>query len=439
MTKFSLFLSRPLFFVVLIFFASCSKENIKKEVDSSVEDRQVNKGEKALFDNDFLVPIESAQLIAERINMTVSDALKIGRNSINKVEAAFTLPTEDGSPALYIFNYEKDGFIVISADERHNPICAIVPIGKYEKVEAPLGLIEWLEVTAHYISMLRKNEIDNTIPARKQWLKVLNDIGEGSRILYEGCCPECPYYPDCIDFPDMGCGGYVDCPYVDPCGSYTTITKGPYLTTTWNQGCTYNEQCPNKNCDACFSNDNAWTGCVATAISQVLRYWAHPHTQGYNYASMPNFSGNSEVQRMMRDVGNSVDMDYGCDGSGADSDKTPGSFKNTFGYSSASRSSYGSGSYQTVKSNLDFSRPVILDACRTRTNRFLGLIYTYSNCHAWVCDGYQSYQNNCYGYLYFHMNWGWGGSYNGWYAFNSWTPGSYNYQYAKDFCYNIYP
>src|SRR5690554_7272964 len=35
------------------------------------------------------------------------------------------------------------------------------------------------------------------------------------------------------------------------------------------------------------------------------------------------------------------------------------------------------------------------------------------------------------GYLYFHMNWGWGGNHDGWFAFNNVDSGNGNYQYAR--------
>jgi hypothetical protein len=189
----------------------------------------------------------------------------------------------------------------------------------------------------------------------------------------------------------------------------------------------------------CSSNENAWTGCVATAMAQILRYWGHPCSQAYNYATMPNNSGNSEVQRMMRDLGNAVDMDYGCDGSGADGDKTDNAFKDDFCFSSASRSNYGSGSYLTVIQDINAEKPVLLDGCSERKQVWGFLWYKYSDCHMWVCDGYELNQNSCYSTLKFHMNWGWGGSFNGWYGSNSWSPGAFNFQYAQEFTHNIHP
>lgn len=68
---------------------------------------------------------------------------------------------------------------------------------------------------------------------------------------------------------------------------------------------------------------------------------------------------------------------------------------------------------------------------------FFGLFYTVHDCHAWVCDGYTSVKNNCFFSLKLHMNWGWDGYYDGWYAYNHWNPGNINFQYAQDITHNI--
>jgi hypothetical protein len=116
-----------------------------------------------------------------------------------------------------------------------------------------------------------------------------------------------------------------------------------------------------------------------------------------------------------------------------------------FGFTSATRSNYTSSSYITVRNNLNNGWPVILDGCANRKRAWL-FFWKYSNCHMWVCDGYRQQANSCYSYLYFHMNWGWNRagqtfSLNGWFAFNNWNIPSIdvNYQYAKDYTYNIHP
>ena len=91
--------------------------------------------------------------------------------------------------------------------------------------------------------------------------------------------------------------------------------------------------------------------------------------------------------------------------------------------------------YNTIKSELNSSRPVILSGYNVR-DTFLGFPTRYEQGHEWVCDGYQETYSNGYGYLYFRMNWGWDGNRDGWYAFNNWTitfanGSTVHYQYYK--------
>jgi len=431
-----------------IFLFSCSKdpEKAKEEAKTSQQTQvQSRENSLSLFGNDHVVPAYVAKSLAEKINLTVSEAMRVGTStSVRTVDSLFTIFDSLGTPVMYIANYADDGYIVISADDRHEPICALVEQGRYEVAEVPSMLLEWFYITFENILLVRSGAINSSHFADGEWVRAIKNIGEEEYLVIEDCCPECPNYPECLNHPTIGCGEPdIRCEGGggDPCAPYTTTIKGPLMTTRWNQGCTYNEQCPDKDCDdVCFSNENAWTGCVATAMAQILRYWAHPCSQAYTYATMPNNSGNSEVQRMMKDVGDAVDMDYGCDGSGADGDKTDNAFKDDFCFSSASRSNYNSGSYQTVVQNIDANRPVLLDGCSKRKRVWGFLWYTYSDCHMWVCDGYERHQNSCYSILKFHMNWGWGpNGGNGWFYYNTWNPGSFNFQYAQEFAHNIHP
>jgi hypothetical protein len=432
-----------------VFLSSCSKDLEKvKEETKTPQPIQVQSREEfsSLFGNDHIVPAYVARTLAEKINMAVPEVMRIGSISTTRVvDSLFTISDSLGTPVMYIANYVEDGYIVVSADERHEPICALVNQGKYETTEVPSMLLEWLDITFENILLVRSGVISSSNFADGEWARVIKDIGEEEYLTFDDCCPECPNYPECLTHPTIGCGepdihceggGGND----DPCWPYTTNTKGPLMTTKWGQECSYNNQCPDLDCPGvCSSHEHALTGCVATALAQVIRYWSHPCSQNYDYSTMPNGLGNSEVQRLMRNAGDAVDMDYGCDASSADGDKTDNALKDDFCYSSASRSGYSSGSYQTVVQNIDANKPVLLDGCRTRKKKFPWLWYTYSNCHLWVCDGYERHQNSCYSILKFHMNWGWRGNHNGWYYYNSWNTGSSNYQYAQEFTYNIHP
>lgn len=435
----------------MLFLPSCSKEDEMLRKEKSVQAKMTNgtssiesrENVPSLFGYGKVVPANIALSVAERINMSVSGAMVVGSSTtIRVVDGLFTITDRLGTPVMYIANYAGGGFVVISADERHDPICAVAEQGKYESAEVPSMLLDWLDMTFENVQLVRLAENSSSNYAGMEWFSLIKEIGKEEYLVVDDCCPECPNYPECETHPWIGCGApNIDCDGGgDPCGSYVTTTKGPLMTTRWNQGCTYNNLCPDKNCDdVCFSNENALTGCVATAMAQIMRYWSHPCTQAYNYATMPNNSGNGEVQRMMRDIGDAVDMDYGCDSSGADGDETDNAFTNDFCFGSADRDGYGSGSYQVVIQDINADRPVLLDGCSTRKRKFPWLWYTYSDCHMWVCDGYERNQNNCQSLLKFHMNWGWGGANNGWYGFNSWNPGTLNFQYAKDFTHNIHP
>ncbi|MFT3910082.1 MAG: C10 family peptidase [Ferruginibacter sp.] len=326
------------------------------------------------------------------------------------------------NPALYIFNfYEQGGYVIISADLNHEPICAFADEGTVDmKDNLPGGFLIWLSKTVENIEIIRDKKYDNSKNAQPAWIDLANQPGltllkaEISKYLPL----EAPPAPD------------------DPCpGSYYSKV-GPFLTTTWGQGCQYNALCPDKNCTQC-GNKRPQTGCVATAMAQIIRYWAPTNNNfGYNYGSMPSrctdATVNTEVQRLMRDAGQSVNMHYGCDASSASDDDVPAALRWTFGFQPMQFGTYYNDSYLTVKNNLQHHWPVLLQGCTT------------SDCHEWVCDGYLANGNNCYGYLFFHMNWGWDGmgmAFNGggWFAFDNWNSyiGNSAYNYARTYTHEI--
>ncbi|WP_423811924.1 C10 family peptidase, partial [Pseudomonas aeruginosa] len=60
------------------------------------------------------------------------------------------------------------------------------------------------------------------------------------------------------------------------------------MTTHWDQGSNYNELCP---WDASVRQRSV-TGCVATTMAQIMRYWSYPargtgsHTYNSPYGSL---------------------------------------------------------------------------------------------------------------------------------------------------------
>jgi len=153
---------------------------------------------------------------------------------------------------------------------------------------------------------------------------------------------------------------------------------------------------------------------------------------------MPLNSGSNETAKLMRDIGNSVNMDYGGDGSSADTEtEARNSFVNHFGYSSNAK--FISYSISTVVQQLKWKYPVLM---RGGDKKYWGgLIPYYSDGHAWVCDGFKSitYHDSGNSYLRFHMNWGWNGTNNGWYSCNNFNPGGYDFNYKTGCVINIHP
>lgn len=224
-------------------------------------------------------------------------------------------------------------------------------------------------------------------------------------------------------------------------GSYSprnTTSVSPMLTTTWNQDPYYNNLCPDS------AGIHAVTGCTATATAQVMKFWnwpvtgtgSHTYTDDnfgtlsanfgattYQWSSMPNALNSSSttaqinaVATLMFHVGVAVEMDYGIGSSGAYTNSygysdlacSENALKDYFGYKSTTiHSVYKDNTTDAVwvsilTAEMDAGRPVIESGHG-------------GGGHAFVCDGYD---NNGL----FHINWGWGSAYDGYFAHNALNP-----------------
>jgi streptopain len=234
---------------------------------------------------------------------------------------------------------------------------------------------------------------------------------------------------------------------------------GPLVTTTWGQDSPHNLLTPN----------NYSTGCVATAMAQVMKYHQWPNeynwsimVDNYNSSSISQESKN-EVAKLMRIAGTSVSTSYGKDGSGAQTSDVPFALKTYFKYSSNVK--YSNYDYSGAIREIQARRPVIMNGKR---NLVLGIFP--SDGHAWVCDGYSSISSkkkttvvvingmmsptevryipiNSWEYEYatswLYMNWGWNERGNGWFNPHSAAvtiEGEYrDYKYNRGMVTNIYP
>jgi len=182
------------------------------------------------------------------------------------------------------------------------------------------------------------------------------------------------------------------------------------LTTRWNQDYPYNKFLPE------ISGQNTLTGCVNTAIAQLMRYHSHPQRgagvatytwnsqtlkailwRPYNWDNMADTLGGAaalyqvdEVALLMRDLGIANHTSFGLDGSPAGIN--PSVLIQNFAYSNQATSMTNSNEttfFATIRTEIDALRPVLLI--------FPG--------HMTVADGYSSDPSG----RKIHVNMGWGG------------------------------
>ncbi len=212
-------------------------------------------------------------------------------------------------------------------------------------------------------------------------------------------------------------------------------TVGPLLgNINFNQGVPYNNNCPVL---AGEQNRRSVTGCVATAMAEVMRYFQYPacgtgeatYTSSngaatFKFAEHPfdwnniledydaqryNSTQAAAVANLMLACGASINMQYSADGSGSFCDRAATALTTHFGYSSEIRHLEVTGvdtedrllnDWQyAIMDNLDHGWPVI----------FAGT--AKSGGHCFVVDGYTIDGND---QSWFHINWGWGGAGNNW-------------------------
>lgn len=299
---------------------------------------------------------------------------------------AFTQTTETGQPAVYVFdNQASNQVLFVSADDVVAPLLGYAdstPAG----TEMPPQLKWWLEQYASQIAYAQ-----------------LNGFGDSGQ----------------------SAPGAVLAPATDR----TPIA--PLVKTTWDQGAPYNNDCPKSG------TQTTYTGCVATAMAQLMNYFKYPEkgtgtvsvtfnnqtlsmnlaTTTLNWANMldsyPTATSGTLTQRravstLMKACGYSVDMSYGTSGSGAVTSEVVSALVNNFNYDSgcnwADRSYYSRDDWHNlIYNNLKNCGPVLYSGRSTDGG------------HAFICDGYSDDG-------FYHFNWGWSGAYNGYYSLEALNP-----------------
>lgn len=319
----------------------------------------------------------------------------------SELQLVYTGSSNRGEACFYAFNVGNSGFVIVSADNRFRPIVGYSEEGPFETENMSPELAFYLE---------------KIIEARTSRNAVLFDYTEQ------------------------------EWQSVTTTGRLLSLNRGrsvDYICTTlWNQDSPYNLYAPEAGSGP---GGHCYAGCVATAMSQVMKHWDHPaqgsgshsyYCQGYGMQSanfgeatydwehMPDrLTGATQqeieaVALLMYHCGVAVEMQFSPSGSGANSWDVPDAIENHFSYSSHAdlkmRDMYPLATWQNMlKESFDIGWPVYYSG------------FSNSGGHAFVCDGYDDSD-------LFHFNWGWGGSSDGWFVIDEidyagWAQAVFNY------------
>ena len=312
-----------------------------------------------------------------------NSALKMPSKSGTSMKLSFSMQTQKGEPAVYIFDRPaSSGYLIVSADDTATPLLGYADSGSFDANNMPPQLEWWLSEYASQIDYASANGIKNTYA---------------------------------------------------PIANKKEIA--PLVKTKWNQGTPYNNLCPSVNNVKCPS------GCVATAMAQVMKFWNYPEVgtgrvtatlpsggtgegfinlaqkpfdwnnmidsySGYDYT---NEQGNA-VATLMQAAGYAAKMNYAPGGSGALSINAAISLSKNFKYNPniqyLQRLYFNTSEWNEIVYNeLAAGRPIPYGGQSTSVG------------HEFVCDGYD-------GNGYFHFNWGWGGMSDGYFILDALNPNS---------------
>lgn len=213
---------------------------------------------------------------------------------------AYTEYSSDGQAVYYVFNIGSDnGFVIVSAEDAGPPIIGSSNTGHYVVPAVVNNIGFWMSRGKSEIVAMRASNIQATADISEEWNSYINNTPRNAHQAMSAVAPL------------LG-------------------------NITWDQGPFYNAMCPGGSA----------TGCVATGMAQIMKYWAYPSvglghtcyddapptdaenygnlcaefdTSNYVWSAMPDIltSANSQIAKLMYDYGVSVNMNYTPSGSGS--------------------------------------------------------------------------------------------------------------------------
>ena len=306
-------------------------------------------------------------------------------------ERARTRGAEATSPAYYVFNAEANGgFAIIASNDQMPEVLGYAEQGHLNLAQVPDN-VKWL---LDYYEGIAKSLKKSSAPGRRAGTRRASERTE----------------------------------------------LVPLLKTEWNQDGIYQEQCPD------ISGTKTLTGCVATAMAQVVNFFQWPLNsvrEAVGYTSnkddavkkidLPSLPArkfnwfnmtNDDIAWLMRYCGQSVLMDYKTDESTSSPSSIPGALISVFNFSKGvdlvDRKEFTDEEWeQALYHEIELGRPVIYSGFKNKKG------------HTFVLHGYKNGQ--------FYINWGWGGEFDGYFALTSLTPGDNDFTEDQNAVVGIQP
>ena len=342
----------------------------------------------------------------------------------------------EGQNSFYVVNFREGGWVMVSSEDKTIPVLAYSHNGTYRiEDEKPDGFLFWVAEYKGQVDFARKMESVRNNEIIDEWKKLLD--GEEEKV-------------DVSNTNVISQRGIVY-PYYYPGDTLLNITGRGEVA--WGQQknndgtCNppYNMHCPigpfGAICIcACGVTINGTTyalpkaGCAPVAMGQVMWYWQWPNSSPrrvYNWELMPaklsngDMVGGNAIGHLLHDCGMAVGIGYSCCGSFAFSHLVESALIDTFNFKAATLENpgdWGGGGgawISLIRTEIDCGRPVIFkgEECLLCSQK-----------HYFVIDGHNGLFSP-----HFHINFGWTGSWNGYFYLSDITKpsGQGNFDFSK--------
>lgn len=394
----------------------------------------------------FALLVSSMTLMAERVsredaslvaNHFMNVAAPSSADGVKRIAPAKRMVLKQTSAQTenqyYVYENENgEGWVIISANDAVRPILAYSETGHFPIENMPSNLRKWMGKYDKFIKRIETDNVEASEETQALWDELRQDIRRAQ----------------------------------------AAVMVGPLIKTQWDQDTPFNHFCPG------YGSNKAHTGCVATAMAQVMKYWEWPingtgshsykpldvnnpynewtgepnysqrytstlsanfETTTYDWENMLNdYSGSySNAQRnavatLMYHCGVATEMMYGNDADGGSgtftlnydewdtNDNAQNAFYKFFKYKKPigyMRDGYKYGGYTYYRkwSDADWTAMIKEELDQQRPLMYGGA--SDEGGHSFICDGYNSSN-------YFHFNWGWSGDGDGYFTLSNLNPGS---------------